>query len=150
MGGSTDRGRLGRIVGVAASLLLLAAACGGGEDQDGAAATITAPPTAVGSEARSTPSSGPATTAVDKDVETMDDLEARWAARRAAVVASLSADSYGINESSVLVGPSQFSVDLAACPAGWSDVSGLTDCHHTASSCPRAVIRPPSTICGWA
>lgn len=127
MGGSTERGRLGRIVGVAASLLLLAAACGGGEDQDGAAATITAPPTVVGSDARSTPSSGPATTPIDEDVETMDDLEARWAERRAAVVASLSADSYGIDEKSVLVGPSQFSVDLGKCPAGWSDVTGLTD-----------------------
>jgi len=114
---------------VAACLLLSTAACGGGgADREGAAeATITTLSVVEGADARSTPSSALPTTVIDDDVETMDDLEARWAERRAAVVASLSADSYGIDERNVLVGPSQFSVDLNACPAGWSDLTGLTD-----------------------
>lgn len=129
MGGSTNRGRPGRIVVVAASLLLLAAACGGGEEGQGGADTTvtTAPPVSAGSEARSTPASGPGTTTADGEVETIADLEARWAERRAAVVSSLSADPYGIDEKSVLFGPSQFAVDLSKCKAGWSDVAGLTD-----------------------
>ncbi len=126
MGGSTDRGRPGRIVGVAASVLLAAAACGGG-GQNGADTTIAAPPAAAVSGARSSADTAPATTAVDADVETIEDLEARWAARRAEVVASLSVDPYGIDEKSVLLGPSQLAVDLAKCRAGWSDVAGITD-----------------------
>ncbi len=134
MGGSTDRGRPGRIVGVAACLLLLAAACGGGDkSEDGTGADPTsadttgvAPEASIGSDARSTPSDPP-TTAAGANAETIDDLEARWAERRAAVVASLSADPYGIDEKNVLFGPSQLSVDLTKCGAGWSDVAGLTD-----------------------
>jgi len=59
---------------------------------------------------------------------TMDGWEARWAEQRAAVVANLAAQGAGRTADGRTVrGVGGFSIDLSACPAGWSDTEGLTN-----------------------
>ena len=55
----------------------------------------------------------------------IDELEARWAERRAATVARIRSEGYGVDGDGVLVGPSGFEVDLGACPDDWSDTAGI-------------------------
>ena len=61
------------------------------------------------------------------EASSLDELEARWAESRSAVVASLSSDAYGIDDQNVLHGPAGFEVDLNECPLGWSDTGGVDD-----------------------
>ncbi|MPY91487.1 MAG: ABC transporter substrate-binding protein [Acidimicrobiia bacterium] len=59
---------------------------------------------------------------------TMEDWEALWAEERAAVVERITSEGFGISDDgSTLTGPEGFTIDLSACPAGWSDTEGLTD-----------------------
>ncbi len=63
--------------------------------------------------------------AFDGPADSIEELEARWAENRAAVVTALSASGYGVDGDNVLHGPGGFTVDLGACPAGWSDTEGI-------------------------
>lgn len=58
---------------------------------------------------------------------TLEELEARWAADRQAMVAALSAPGYGVGADNVLRGPGGFQLDLTTCPADWSASEGVTD-----------------------
>ncbi|MEZ5412630.1 MAG: ABC transporter substrate-binding protein [Acidimicrobiales bacterium] len=58
---------------------------------------------------------------------TMEELEARWAEDRQAMVAALSAPGLGVGADNVLRGPGGFQLDLNACPAGWSPTEGIDD-----------------------
>ena len=57
----------------------------------------------------------------------LEELEARWAADRQAMVAALSAPGYGVGADNVLRGPGGFQLDLNTCPAGWSPTEGVDD-----------------------
>jgi ABC-type branched-subunit amino acid transport system substrate-binding protein len=58
----------------------------------------------------------------------IEELEASWAAQRAAVVKKIKDNHYGIDKATnTLNGPASFKVDLSKCPAGWSNTEGLTD-----------------------
>src|SRR5690606_35502745 len=58
----------------------------------------------------------------------MEEWEALWAEERAAVVARIQDNGWGTSaDGKTLTGPGDFSVDLGACPTGWSDTEGLTD-----------------------
>ena len=68
----------------------------------------------------------PPTNADDAE-ETVADLEAQWAGRRAAVVATLGEALYGIDEENVLQGPGRLEVDLDQCPTDWNDLAGVDE-----------------------
>jgi branched-chain amino acid transport system substrate-binding protein len=112
-----------RGVALVLALGLVAAGCGSGDDDEGAAETTTS---AAGSV---TTAGGAATTAVGDDLPTsMEGWEALWAEERAAVVAAIEAGGWGRSaDGKQLTGPDGFTIDLGACPAGWSDTQGLTD-----------------------
>lgn len=57
---------------------------------------------------------------------TMEQLEARWTADRAAVVAALSAPGMGLGPDNIVRGPGGLQVDLSHCPSGWSNSDGVT------------------------
>ena len=57
---------------------------------------------------------------------TLADLEAEWAANRAALVEEIIAAGYGV-EGTTLTGPGGWTVDLSTCPADWSDTEGIVD-----------------------
>jgi branched-chain amino acid transport system substrate-binding protein len=56
--------------------------------------------------------------------ETIEQLEAYWAANRAQVVDSIDRAGYGVGDDNVLRGPGGFELDLNSCPAGWDDAAG--------------------------
>ncbi|MEM8922048.1 MAG: ABC transporter substrate-binding protein [Actinomycetota bacterium] len=62
---------------------------------------------------------------VEED-ETIEDLEAQWAAQRGRVVDSLSGGSYGVGPDDILRGPGRMEIDLDDCPREWDDVEGLS------------------------
>ncbi|MGI9614618.1 MAG: ABC transporter substrate-binding protein [Acidimicrobiales bacterium] len=68
----------------------------------------------------------------------IEELEAQWAAGRAAVVDAINAGGYGVDENNVLTGPAGFEIDLSTCPSDWADDAGLGDAitigHTTAQS----------------
>lgn len=61
----------------------------------------------------------------DGPAASLEELEARWAADRQAMVAALSAPGYGVGADNVLRGPGGLQLDLSACPAGWSAGEGV-------------------------
>ena len=75
------------------------------------------------------PPAGPSVEAptFDSPAQSFDELEARWAESRAAVVAALSDDAYGVGDDNVLRGPGGLRIDLDTCPADWSDTIGVDD-----------------------
>ncbi|MEL7157878.1 MAG: ABC transporter substrate-binding protein [Actinomycetota bacterium] len=100
---------------------LLAAACSAlGLEQEGSATPATDAETGVEVE-------GGFTSDEDEEEETIEDLEAEWAAQRARVIDSLSGGSYGVGPDDILRGPGRLEVDLDDCPADWDDTAGLTD-----------------------
>ena len=56
----------------------------------------------------------------------IEDLEAEWADQRAAIVAEIKAAGYGV-DGDTLTGPGGWTVDLSACPADWTDTTGVAD-----------------------
>jgi len=58
---------------------------------------------------------------------TLEELEARWAEDRRAMVAALSAPGFGVGADNILRGPGGFQLDLNACPVGWSATEGVDD-----------------------
>jgi len=97
-------------------------ACGG--DDDGAAApttTAASSPTAAPSTAAPTSGSGPTPTSIAE-------WESLWKKQRDAVVKRIKDNGWGKSaDGTKITGPEGFSIDLTKCPAGWSDVEGLTD-----------------------
>lgn len=98
----------------------------GSGDGDPVAGAPTEPPDPVADA-----STAPTTTAFvtpdddEDEEETIVDLEQQWATQRAAVVAQLALEQYGIDEDNVLNGPGRFTLDLDDCPREWSDTAGL-------------------------
>lgn len=63
----------------------------------------------------------------EEEEETVEDLEAEWAAQRARVIDSLSGGSYGVGPDEILRGPGRLEIDLGDCPTEWDDTAGLSD-----------------------
>ncbi len=61
----------------------------------------------------------------DEAPASLEDLEARWAVDRQAMVAALSAPGFGLGADNILRGPGGFQLDLGACPAAWSNTEGV-------------------------
>jgi branched-chain amino acid transport system substrate-binding protein len=63
--------------------------------------------------------------------ETIEDLQAEWAASRQVTIdmltAGIDAGDFGIGDDNVLRGPSGFEIDLSTCPEDWSNTGGITD-----------------------
>jgi branched-chain amino acid transport system substrate-binding protein len=67
-------------------------------------------------------------TSTPEQPQSIEAWEARWAEERAAVVARIEENGWGVSpDGATLTGPEGFTIDLAACAAGWSDTEGLTD-----------------------
>ncbi len=106
---------------------VLAAACGSSSDE-GATAT-------VDSNVRSAvdkQSGGSATTAgssvTTAAARSIDELEAQWSAQRETVVQRIESEGFGLQpDGKTVLGADGFTIDIAACPAGWSNTEGLTD-----------------------
>ena len=55
-------------------------------------------------------------------------LEAQWAARRAAIVARIRSNGWGLqSDGHTIAGPNGFRIDTSRCVGGWNNVDGLTD-----------------------
>ena len=74
-----------------------------------------------------------ATDAADDAVEdavaaagSIEELEAQWAEARAAIVADIKANGYGVTDG-IVNGPGGFTMDLNDCPADWNDLGGIND-----------------------
>jgi ABC-type branched-subunit amino acid transport system substrate-binding protein len=120
----SGRARRRRIVAVLLAAAVVSGACGSddGDGADESAATTAAP------SGTSASTSAPATTAAAGGAQTIDQLEAQWAAARQKVVDRLKAGKYGIDRATnTLKGPEGFSVDLSRCAAGWSNTEGVSD-----------------------
>jgi branched-chain amino acid transport system substrate-binding protein len=106
---------------------LLAAACGG---DDGGSATQATVDEGV-KEGVQQQLGGSTTTAAEQAVErptSMEEWEALWADERAAVVERIESEGFGLSaDGKTLTGPEGFTIDLSACPSGWSNTEGLTD-----------------------
>lgn len=57
---------------------------------------------------------------------TLEELEAKWAEERAAIVQDIIDNGYGV-DGDVLTGPAGFTIDLSSCPADWADNAGIVD-----------------------
>jgi branched-chain amino acid transport system substrate-binding protein len=115
----------GTLVGMA----LLAAACGG--DDGGSGSTAATIDEGVKSGVQSQ-LGGTATTAAGPGAASaptsMDAWESLWAEERAAVVEKIKSSGWGVSaDGTKLTGPEGFTIDLSACPAGWSATEGLSD-----------------------
>ncbi|MEL6983730.1 MAG: hypothetical protein AAFO29_15000, partial [Actinomycetota bacterium] len=76
------------------------------------------------------PAATDGTTGADPAAEapaSIEELEASWAERRAAVVSRIRTEGYGVGEDGILTGPGGFQLDLDDCPAEWSDSAGVDD-----------------------
>lgn len=111
--------------GLVAAVVMGIRSAGTDDESNGPAATEAAPdgsapasPEAVapGTDPTASPGGGAAS---------LDELEARWAADRQAMVATLSAPGFGLGADNILRGPGGFQLDLGTCPAGWSNTEGV-------------------------
>jgi branched-chain amino acid transport system substrate-binding protein len=118
-------------VAAALAVAVVAAACSG----DDGATTETGDTGAqrveegAATTTETTRASAPATTAKPtKAPGSIEEWEQLWADERAAVVKKITDNKWGVSaDGSTLTGPEGFTVDLSACPAGWSNTEGLTD-----------------------
>lgn len=119
------RGRLGiALMGLAVA----AAGCGGDDATSDGSATSNGAAATTGGGAAST-------TGVDKTEQaaaarpaTMEEWEELWAEQRAASVERIKENGWGISEDGkTLTGPEGFTIDLSACPVGWSNTEGMSD-----------------------
>ncbi len=126
-------GRRALLAALAATGLVAAVVVGiqaaGNDNADGPAATDAAP---AGSAPASPEAAAPGTgTGPDRasgpggTAASLEELEARWAADRQAMVAALSAPGLGLGADNILRGPGGFQLDLGTCPAGWSNTEGV-------------------------
>ena len=126
-----------RVRSISAALLglsLVGAACGGDDGGGGQAGetetgntidqSINSALQNEGGTATTTESSG----ASKEQPTSMEEWEALWAEERAAVVARIKENKWGLSEDGKTInGPEGFTVDLSKCAAGWSNTEGLTD-----------------------
>ncbi|MGD9751165.1 MAG: ABC transporter substrate-binding protein [Acidimicrobiia bacterium] len=119
------------LAAILVGLGLVAAACGGSDDSgtDGAGtetegSAADGPTTSVSIDIGST-----ITTQADQAQPTsMEDWEALWAEERAAIVAKVESEGYGLSaDGKTLTGAGGLEVDLSNCPSNWSNTEGLTD-----------------------
>ncbi len=113
----------------AVAFALLAAACGGGDDDKASTAqSVNQSPTSEVQSGSSGSASTTSTVAPTKRADSIEAWEALWADERAAAVKRIKAGGWGVSaDGKTLTGPEGFTIDLAACPKGWSDTEGLTD-----------------------
>ncbi|MGD9755831.1 MAG: ABC transporter substrate-binding protein, partial [Acidimicrobiia bacterium] len=113
-------------------LSLVAAACGGddgGSGSDGAATegTIDANVKQGVSDALTATTEAGTDTTVAPQPTTMEEWEELWAEERAAIVENIKAAGGTAADGTGATGPGGFTLDLTACPSGWSNTEGLTD-----------------------
>jgi branched-chain amino acid transport system substrate-binding protein len=133
-----------RLLALLFAFALVAAACGDSDDNGGADAGDETPAddtTADGGDEGGSETdddiqdaiNATTTTAADAAAApaTFEELEAVWAADRAAIVdmllAGIDAGDYGLGDDNILRGPGGLEVDLNECPEDWSDTGGITD-----------------------
>ena len=138
---SPSRSRWTLFGSVLAGLSLVAAACGGDDSSTTSGAVDENVKAGVEQAVNgsSTSAGGTATTAVSTNgtiasssptglPTSMPDWEALWAKQRAAIVARIKRNNWGVSaDGTTLTGPEGFTVDLSKCAAGWSTNEGLTD-----------------------
>ncbi|MPY93990.1 MAG: ABC transporter substrate-binding protein [Acidimicrobiia bacterium] len=111
---------------IVAAMALVAAACGG---DDAGTATDATVDSGVKSGVQEQ-LGGTATTTAEAPQDaptTMEEWEALWAEERAAIVERIQSEGLGVSaDGATLTGPEGFTIDLSACPAGWSATEGLT------------------------
>jgi branched-chain amino acid transport system substrate-binding protein len=117
-----------RVVGVSLlGMSLLAAACGG-DDSGGSATQATVDEGVKSGVAEQLGGSNTTTAETVAPPESMEEWEALWAEQRAEVVARAEEEGWGLSaDGQTLTGPEGFTIDMAACPSGWSNTEGLTD-----------------------
>ncbi|MPY92545.1 MAG: ABC transporter substrate-binding protein [Acidimicrobiia bacterium] len=109
-------------------LSLVAAACG--SDDGGDQASSVTVDQDVNSAVNNGSDSAESTTSTTAAAEpqSMEEWEELWAAERAAIVAEIEENGWGTSaDGTTATGPAGFTIDLTACPAGWSNTEGLTD-----------------------
>ena len=103
-------------------LALVAAACGSDDSSSDEAGPTTQAASAT-SGATSPTAGAPTGTPTS-----MDEWFALWNKERAAVVQKIKDGGYGMSaDGKTVTGPGDFKIDLAKCPAGWSNTEGMTD-----------------------
>ncbi len=124
------RFKRGALVASVVSMAMIAAACGGGSDNDAADSKLV--DNAAGKDIAGKDVGGTATTeagtTVKADPTSMEGWEALWAEQRAATVARIKDNGWGLQaDGKTVLGPEGFTTDLSKCSAGWSNTEGLTD-----------------------
>ncbi|MEZ5233715.1 MAG: ABC transporter substrate-binding protein [Acidimicrobiales bacterium] len=119
------------------SLSVVAAACGGSGDDDagggGETATLDSNvKSEVANQLGGATGSTTETTAATEDTVALptspEEIESFAAAERQKVIDRIKENGWGVDEATnTLKGPDGFTVDLNACPQGWSNVEGITD-----------------------
>ncbi|MGE0171103.1 ABC transporter substrate-binding protein [Nocardioides sp.] len=117
---------------LAAGVSLVAAACGGDDDGGGGGAeTVNTIDQSINQALQSTTTAddATATTATAREEPTsIEEWEELWAEERATIVERIKENGWGLQaDGKTITGPEGFSIDLAACAAGWSNTEGLTD-----------------------
>lgn len=119
-----------RLLAALLAIALIAVACGSDDSPDTAAAEpdeVLSAGGAVDSEdAAEQLESAIAVEDGGAETASFEELEARWAAGRAAVIADIEANGYGL-DGDVLNGPGGWTVDLSECPSDWNNVAGIED-----------------------
>lgn len=135
------RSALMRGLAITFALSLLAAACGGSDSAEDAAGDSTSQEASTASEPEDL--GGVDEDAAQQAIEdagneeapaadaapaagSIEELEAQWAEERAAIVADIKANGYGVTDG-ILTGPGGWTVDLSNCPGDWSDTDGIVD-----------------------
>ena len=120
--GISGRRMVVALVGVA----LLAAACGSDDSEDSAATTTSDAAGSAQSTTTAAGTSGGASAAVAP--ASMEEWEALWAKERSAIVKKIKDNKWGLQaDGKTVLGPEGFKMDLAKCPAGWSNTEGISD-----------------------
>jgi branched-chain amino acid transport system substrate-binding protein len=126
-------GQMRKLGALGIALGLVAVACGGNGDGDGTTAAgrndgnlISGINTAVTAQGSATTAGGGTTAA--EEPTSMEEWEALWAEERAATVARIKENGWGLQaDGKTVLGPDGFTMDLSTCPPGWSNTEGLTD-----------------------
>ncbi|MGD9754507.1 MAG: ABC transporter substrate-binding protein [Acidimicrobiia bacterium] len=116
-------------------LSLIAAACGGDDGGSGDTTAQTVDQgvkSGIDSALQSTTSAADGSTASTEPAKeaptSMEGWEALWEEERAAMLEKISSNGWGVSaDGTTATGPEGFTIDLSACPAGWSNTDGLTD-----------------------
>jgi branched-chain amino acid transport system substrate-binding protein len=109
-------------------LSLLAAACGGDDSAGEEAKVDSSVKEGVQSQLGGSSTSAGGATATTVAAKNIAELEAQWDTTRAAVVAEIKQNKWGLDAAGTTInGPDGFKIDVSKCPQGWSNTEGLTD-----------------------